>query len=309
MPHAEHTTADLERCVVAHADADANRAARGARRLATAAREPLLQRCARRLRRLADDVAEFRIRARRAPWPCVSRKYLVVGCESSGTTPISHLLFRTGPTRFLIEGDNPWVWALYQAVYQGHRRVRDYPRLQLYDSLKVPGFAAILPQLLEEFPNTSVIYVLRDPRDVVVSAYKTHQLTARDQLGSIAWVRQTWLGIRDEDPVARLAWRWRLYLERSQQVPGVTYVRYEDFCADKVGCIRRWASRLELQVDEGQIRRVCDRQASTPDARDYRPEGPGAWRNSYLTDHDAAIIEGICGTHMRRWGYDVSTQG
>ena len=78
--------------------------------------------------------------------------------------------------------------------------------MQLYDSIKVPGFAAILPEFLEEFPNTSVIYVLRDPRDVVASAYRTWKVDTRDRLESIPWVRQTWLGIRDEDPVARLAW-------------------------------------------------------------------------------------------------------
>lgn len=253
---------------------------------------------------MADDIGEWRIRSRRNAWPCLARKYLVVGCESSGTTPISHLLFRTGSTRFLIEGDNPWVWQLYQSVYQGQSRIRDYPRLQLYDSIKVPGFAAILPQFLDEFPNTSVIYVVRDPRDVVVSAYKTWKVTTREGLSSIPWVSQTWLGIRDTPPVARLAWRWRLYLERSQKVPSVAYVRYEDFCVNKVGCIVKLARDLGISVDEREIRERADVQASTPDVRGYRPDGPGAsGRSGLLSPEDRQCVEAICGLHMLQWSY------
>ena len=304
MRHAESTTRPPERYVATPAVPCETRDVGLVPRTATAHPEPLLQRCARRLRRMADDVTELRIRSRRNAWPCLARKYLVVGCESSGTTPISHLLFRTGPTRFLIEGDNAWVWKLYQSVYQGHSQVRDYPRLQLYDSLKVPGFATILPQFLEAFPNTSVIYVLRDPRDVVASAYRTWKVTTRAGLRSIPWVSQTWLDIPDEDPVARLAWRWRRYLECSQQVAGVTYVRYEDFCADKVGWIVQCAGQLGLSVDVREVRQRCEQQASTPDTRDYRPQGPAASRGcTLLNPEDRQRIEAICGAHMRRWAY------
>jgi len=99
-----------------------------------------------KVNRFKDALGVTRIRLRRNPWPCLDKKYLVVGCESSGTTPISHLLLRHGAKRFLLEGVGGWVWDLYMSVFQGHSRVRDYPQLQLYDRLKVPGFAAILPQ-------------------------------------------------------------------------------------------------------------------------------------------------------------------
>ncbi len=267
--------------------------------------EELLFRVRRRCRRAMDDFAEWRIRHRNDCWPCTARKYLVVGCESSGTTPISHLLLRTGKFRFFVEGDNPWVWNLYQSVYQGHSQVSDYPRLQLYDAIKVPGFAAILPQFREQFPNSIIVFVVRDPRDVVVSAFKTWNLNTREELASIPWVTQTWLGIDESDPVARLAWRWRLYLERSQGDPGVTNVRYEDFCADKPGFIQNLASELGIPINPDVVSARCDRQASSPDARNYHPTGPGSSRQFGLVGkRDRSLLEEICGAQMREWGYD-----
>lgn len=245
----------------------------------------------------------LRIRLRRNPWPCLKKQYLVVGCESSGTTPISHLLFRGGSLRFLIEGWNVWVWQVYKSTYQGRGSVREYPRLQLFDALKVPGFAAILEDYVTAFPNAAVIYVVRDPRDVVVSACKTWGVTRDNGLSSIPWVAESWLGIQSRDPVVRLALRWRTYLRQSQRVPGVTYVRYEDFYEDKVGFVMRLASKLGIRVDEGRVTRLCDRQASGSSVRDYPPEGPGAWRRGLLNERDVKAIEETCGHEMRQWNY------
>lgn len=258
----------------------------------------------RKIRRAGDALRVWRLSTQRDIWPCLERKHLVVGCESSGTTPISHLLFRGRPARFLIEGEQRWVWDVYKSVYQGRSRVEAYPRLQLFDNFKVPGFAAILPQFLTAFPNTRVVYVVRDPRDVVVSAYKTWKVARRAALSEIGWVKHNWLGIAETDPVGRLAHRWRTYLEHSQQVPGVTYVRYEDFCADKVGFLARLAESLSLAVDLSAAAERCDRQASTADTRAYQPEGPGAWQKAdWLTGRDIERIEQVCGMHMRRWNY------
>jgi hypothetical protein len=252
---------------------------------------------------LRDAVGVAKLRLARAAWPCLGRKYLVVGCESSGTTPISHLLLRDGKARFLLEGYNTWVWDLYMSVYQGHSRVRDYPRLQLYERIKVPGFAAILRQFVDEFPNTRIVYCLRDPRDVVASAYRTWRVRTREQLCSISWVSETWLGLTEQDPVARLARRWSIYLEKSQLVPGVIYVRYEDFCADRVACITSLASQLDLEIDGERVRGRCAEQASDKGVRDYQPKGPGSWQNGRVTTDDVRIIEDICGAEMAKWGY------
>ena len=155
-----------------------------------------------------------------------------MGAESSGTTAVSNLLFvGRDDVRFFDEGDNRWVWRAYQSIHQGLAKVEDYPRLQLYDALKVPGFAMILEQYRKAFPRSKIIYCLRDPRDVLNSAYYTWKLRKPEELSTIPWVRQTWLGLTASDPVERLALRWKSYLNNASEIEDVVFVRYEDFWA------------------------------------------------------------------------------
>jgi Sulfotransferase family len=235
-------------------------------------------------------------------WPCRKQQFLVVGCESSGTTAIANLLFNDGRRRFLLGGGR-WTWQAYQDIYQGKSRVEDYPRLQLYDGLKVPGFAAILDKYVEAFPESRVVYVVRDPRDVLASAYRSKGANTRDELARISWVAEDWLATPVTDPVARLAFRWRRYLEVAASVPGVNYLRYEDFCANKLKAIEMLASKLGINVDADRVRSLCDQQASHSSVRPYLPMGPRHDRNRLVAASDEKIIFETCGPWMQQWGY------
>lgn len=235
-------------------------------------------------------------------WPCLKRQYLVVGCESSGTTAIANLLFNDGSHRFLLAGGS-WAWEAYQSIYQGKSRVQDYPRLQLYDGLKVPGFAAILDRYVESFPNSRVIYVVRDPRDVLASAYRSKGANTREELAGISWVAEDWLACPVTDPVARLAFRWKRYLEVAANVPGVCFVRYEDFCSDKLKTTQALAGQLGIKVDSERVLALAHQQASHASVRPYTPMGPRHERSRYVSPRDEEIIRDLCEFWMKRWGY------
>lgn len=249
-----------------------------------------------------DHFEVWRLQRKGELWPCTKRQYLVVGCESSGTTIIGHLLFNDGSRKFLLAGA-PWSWKIYMDVYQGLSTIRDYPRLQLYDGLKVPGFAAVLDKYVVEFPYAEIVYVVRDPRDVVASAYRSKNVSSRSELAGISWVSESWLNAPYEDPVARLAYRWRTYLEVAHKVPHVHFIRYEDFCAAKASSIELLANRLSLPFNSDRIRAECDRQASHASVRNYAPHGPGVGRGQWVTPDDERLIVDICGEYMRAWNY------
>ncbi len=267
------------------------------------------ERVSRRLRRdtarLGDHVRGTLIRVTNR-WPCNDPKHLLVGPESSGTTAVASLLYAgQNGLRFLEEGDEPWVWGAYQAIYQGRKEIRDFPRLQLFDTIKVPGFAVILPQFRQGFPNTTVACMIRDPRDVVQSAMNTWKVERPEDLANVNWSRETWLGLTETDPVERLAARWRIYVRRAGEDPDVAFLRYEDFCADKPGSIEKLCRQVGLDFDAGRVARLADRQLSRPTTRDYKPKGPGSWRNGMLNEDQIASIERICAAEMERWGYQA----
>ncbi len=241
-------------------------------------------------------------------WPCPDPKLLLVGSESSGSTAIAGLLFEgLSSRRYLEEGRNQWVWTAYQQIYQGRHRIADYPRLQLFDTIKVPGFATILPQFLAAFPNAKIVYIVRDPRDFVNSAIKTWKVDSIAGLADVSWSNETWLGIDETDPVARLAMRWCTYLRCAEATPGVSFVRYEDFCADKPGTIEKIAGIMEIPFNRDHVVDLQNRQLSHPSVRDYKPAGPGGWRNGMLAPEHIRTIESTCAAEMARWHYDRAT--
>jgi hypothetical protein len=271
----------------------------------TAHPSALPKRIIRRLRVETDDVVD---RARGSlitalgRWPCTDRKYLVVGSESSGTTAVGTFLFEGTPgIRYFRESKRQaWVWDAYKRIYQGQASIREYPRLQLFDAIKVPGFAMIIQPFREGFPDTRVIYMVRDPRDVVSSAFRTWAGQGVHDPSAIPWVAEDWLDLAGTDPVERLCLRWKAYLESATKAGDVDFVRYEDFSADKVATIRELASRFGLPFSEDRVLARKDDQISR--ARHYVPAGPGAWRDS-LPEEQVRTVERTCEDEMRRWRY------
>lgn len=254
------------------------------------------------------DRLRARIIASQDRWPCPDAKYLLVGAESSGTTALADLLFEeVRSIRFLVEGGRQaWVWDAYQRVYAGQATIRDFPRLQLFDAIKVPGFAMIIEQFKAEFPATTVVYVVRDPRDFVSSAIRTWASRGVSDLSEIPWVAEDWLGLPSEDPLERLCLRWCSYLRTAEKADDVIFIRYEDFCDDKVETIRVLAGRLGLPFNEQRVMDRKDLQISR--ARKYAPRGPGSW-NGELSPEQVRRIEHHCADEMERWGYAASANG
>lgn len=267
--------------------------------------QTLSTRIQRKAWRIADRTRLKLFPGKYSQWPCHESKRLVVGCESSGTTIIAKSLFGKVPFRFLVEGQQSWVWDARSKIFQGLASFEDYPHLRLFDTWKVPGFAPVLPQLRKCYPNCPAVYVVRNPRDVIASAFRTFRITTRDEFSRIPWVQANWLGIEETDPFARLAMRWRIYLERAAQVDHVKYVRYEDFCDNKVDTIHQLAKFLDLKIDLEFVRSICDQQASNQNARSYPPQGPNSWQSvPAISAADIEMVEQICGPHLATWGYE-----
>jgi hypothetical protein len=219
-----------------------------------------------------------------------------------------HLYYERGEHRqerkyFILANDYRETWlsaardlVLHQAAARFPERVE-----KGYVVIKEPHGSVGAPLLMKALPESRMIFLVRDPRDVVTSALH------------VTFVRQ---GVREQG----------LRLERAEERPeefvmnrANTYcrdimhtkeafdahagrkalVRYEDLRADTLGVMRRIYSELEIPVDEGELARVVDKYAWENIPEEKKGEGtprrkatPGGWRED-LTHEQAKIVERV----------------
>lgn len=192
--------------------------------------------------------------------------------------------------------------------------------IKVHDALLAPAEDGEPP-----FPSAtigSVIYVLRDPRDVAVS-FAHHFGTSVDE--AIAWMADT-----DATLDRTLAWlpaqlpqllsSWSRHVESWVDAPGLRrhLVRYEDMHADPEGAAAAIAGFLGMAADCTTIRRAITaasfdalraqedgagfRERDNRTTRFFRRGVVGGWRDT-LTVAQATRIVRDHGPMMRRMGY------
>jgi hypothetical protein len=173
-----------------------------------------------------------------------------------------------------------------------------------YLVIKEPNGSIGSPLLMEALPESRMIFLIRDPRDVVASS-----MDARSE-GS-------WLSARREDqrrtskldrnPNAYARMRAHSYVQQIEKT-GQAYtahggrkvmVRYEDLRADTLGTMKRIYSALELPVDEAELARSVEKYSWENIPEEEKGQGkkrrkakPGGWRED-LTPKQVEIVEDI----------------
>lgn len=123
-----------------------------------------------------------------------------------------------------------------------------------FDSLPTPR--VFKTHLMRELlPEGKFIYVVRDARDVHVSAYHHQCMLQGQRLGPEAFNRHF-----QQDAVLHGTWFQHLaswWPHRSD--PNVLFLTFEDMTADLEGTVRRVAEFCGLPVDESQMPRILER--------------------------------------------------
>jgi hypothetical protein len=178
------------------------------------------------------------------------------------------------------------------------------------------------PWLIEALPESRMIFLIRDPRDVVASmldAYKkggwfyAEQYLVpykfRDEEYLIDREQQEkWLdSLADTRPTAFVEERARIYLRDIGNVKQAydhhrghkVLVRYEDLRADTLGTIKHICSALDLAVENEELTQMVDKHAWENISEDKKGQGkvrrkatPGGWRED-LTPEQVETVERI----------------
>jgi len=193
-----------------------------------------------------------------------------------------------------------WLNSIRRLVLDGaNARFHEVAEKGGYLVIKEPWGSIGAPLLMEALPESRMIFLVRDPRDVVVS--KLHVTFVRR--GTSAEVRQR----AEERPEEFVREAAKIYLQNmnltKQAYEGhdgrKVLVRYEDLKADTLGTMKRIYSALNIPVKEGELARAVEKYAIENIPEDKKGPGTvrrratsGGWKED-LTPEQVEIVERI----------------
>jgi hypothetical protein len=176
-----------------------------------------------------------------------------------------------------------------------------------YLIIKEPHGSIGAPLLMKALPESRMIFLVRDPRDVTASTLDAHKkgsrpserrTTKRPEL----FEKRTRADKRPNDFVKSRARNYHRDIKYTKQAYEAhkghkVLVRYEDLRADTLETMKRIYSALKIPVGEGDLTRAIERHAweNVPEdkkgaGRIRRKATPGGWRED-LTPEQIAIVE------------------
>ncbi|HKH36530.1 MAG TPA: sulfotransferase [Rubrobacter sp.] len=173
-----------------------------------------------------------------------------------------------------------------------------------YLIIKEPNGSIGAPLLMEALPESRMIFLIRDPRDVVASS-----MDARSEGSWLSGRReaQRRTSKPDRNPNVYVRMRANSYVQQIEKT-GQAYrahggrkvmVRYEDLRADTLETMKRIYSALEIPVEEAELARSVEKNAWENIPEQEKGEGkkrrkakPGGWRED-LTARQVEIVEDI----------------
>jgi len=242
---------------------------------------------------------------------------LVLGNQKSGTSAIAALLAEMTGLSITIDLKSQINYPTYNQVYKGELSFSEFinnNRLDFSrDIIKEPNLTILHQELIEYFPRSKFVFVLRDPRDNIRSILDRLKLPGnlpglkQEHWAKIppAWkliLDCRWLGLEGENYIELLAARWSFMADvflKSQDK--MRLICYEDFLKDKIGEITRLSQDLELK----QVNDIADK-VDIP----FQPPGNRNVKWIEFFGHDnLACIDRICCQNMKQLGYLPSSQG
>jgi Sulfotransferase domain len=183
-----------------------------------------------------------------------------------------------------------------------------HPGLSADDYLivKEPNGSMGAHLLMEALPESRMILLVRDPRDIVSSmldgARQGGWMYERKE--NDEWKRRA---VPDKNPDTFVRNRSRKYLQQAGSAKKAydahqgakVLIRYEELRSDTLGTMKRMYSTLGIEVDEGELARVVEKHSwenipeeEKGEGKFYRKATPGGWRED-LTPEQARIIEEV----------------
>jgi hypothetical protein len=173
-----------------------------------------------------------------------------------------------------------------------------------YLIIKEPNGSIGSPLLMEALPESRMIFLVRDPRDVVASSmdarsegsWLSERREARKRTSKPDRNPNVYVRMRANSYVQQIEKSWQAYEAHGGRK---VMVRYEDLRADTLETMKRIYSALEIPVEEAELARSVEKNSWENIPEEEKGEGkkrrkakPGGWRED-LTLKQVEIVEDI----------------
>jgi hypothetical protein len=189
-----------------------------------------------------------------------------------------------------------------------------------YLVIKEPHGSVGAPLLMKALPESRLIFLVRDPRDVAASALDARKKGSRPSKRRRAnrpelFEENAERTAAEEDPDRFMKGRAKTYLRdieltrqayEAHEGPKVL-IRYEDLRADTLETMKRIYSELKIPVDEGELARVVEMRAWENIPEEEKGPGlirrkavAGGWKED-LTPEQIEIVEREAAPVLKRF--------
>jgi hypothetical protein len=199
-----------------------------------------------------------------------------------------------------------WIRSIRNFVLDGAKYARPHLGSNDYLVIKEPNGSIGAPLLMEALPESRMILLIRDPRDVVSStldgAKKGNWIYEHRDDG-----RRKQEALPDNDPDAFVR-RWaNVYMRHAGNAKRAydahegrkVLVRYEELRSDPLETIKRMYAALGIPVDDRELSRAVQKHSweripekKKGEGKFYRKAKPGGWRED-LTPRQVEIVERV----------------
>lgn len=201
--------------------------------------------------------------------------------------------------------EETWLRSVRSFVLDGANARFSEVAEQGYLVIREPTGSAGAPLLMEALPESRMIFLIRDPRDVVASFLDGSRKGGWLYKRGVRKDRKRRHGSVDQAPDTFVKTRADMYLlqvGRAKQAYEAhkghkVLVKYEDLRADVLGTMKHIYATLDIGVNENELVRAVEKHAweripeeSKGKGRFHRKATPGGWRED-LTPNQVKIVE------------------
>jgi hypothetical protein len=184
-----------------------------------------------------------------------------------------------------------------------------------YLIIKEPQGSMGAPLLMEAIPESRMILLVRDPRDVVASNLDAHQKGTWTADLMRKGGKEKPPSLAESRPDAFVKGQAKRYVrdvgnaKQAYEAHGgrKVMVRYEDLRADTLSTMRRIYSALEIPVEKAGLARSVEKHSwenipekEKGEGKFHRKAKPGGWKED-LTPEQVEIVEGVAGSLLREF--------